>query len=630
MNELIVRGNRVTLDPSSMIGKGGEADVYHVEPEVALKVFKGPNHLDIKGLPKGPERDLLARQARERIAEHQTKLPAFPKRLPVGIVSPVDLARDKNGIIRGYTMPLVPNAHELLMLHADKDLRKTLDPAHLITLFLRLHELVGSVHKAGVVIGDFNDLNVLIRKPETSDVMPYLIDADSMQYGGFMCRMFTARFADPLVCDASASVPLLVAPHCEFSDWFAFATMLFETLLWVSPFGGVHRPKQGKKIAHDARSLARVSVLSTDVRYPKPARPYGTLPDDLLQFFFQMFEKDQREVFPRSLLENLRWTTCTDCGYTHARSMCPRCGVADPAISQKVVIRGSVTARRIFPTPRLRGELLAVTFQEGELRYVVHDAGMLKREDGSVVLTTPPTPDMRLRISGKRTFIGQGSRLVVVDPSKSPELLTVDTIGHKPMFDTDATALYRVVNGQLVREGALGCPAWTDDGVHRSEYWLGLLSSWSNLPGLHVHTQEALAERPCEFAGHSWPVSRCVHVVLESSYLVLCHLQPPRTAQEPMYGAHARRDHCRQLRDHLGRRFLALEYSRRLRYDPSWAHPQPLRSNGRRDQAYRRYLWRSDSGACLHRHGTLRPCWRTFVPDALRHRGCEGPRNPSA
>ena len=457
MKELIVSGKRVRLDPSSMVGKGGEADVYRVGKDTALKVFKSPSHPDIKGLPKGAERDALARQARERIAEHQLKLPAFPKGLPSGIIAPTALALDKKGLIRGYTMPLVPSARELMAIHGDKDLRKQIAPADVVALFARLHELVAGAHKAGVVIGDFNDLNVLARKVLTAEAKPYLIDADSMQYGGFPCRMFTARFVDPLLCDPSLSSPMLSAPHQETSDWFAFAAMLFESLLWVGPYGGVHKPKdRSSKVGHDGRSLARISVLHDEVRYPKPARPYGTLPDDLLQYFLRVFEGDHREMFPRALIDGLRWTACTDCGYTHARAMCPMCGVAGPAISQKITVRGTVTARRIFPTPRLRGDILQVALQEGDLHYLVHDAGQIKREDGSVVLTQPPAPDMRFRLSGPRTFVGQGSRLVVVDPARSPELLSVDTLGHRPMFDASRHHLYRVAGGRLVREGTLG------------------------------------------------------------------------------------------------------------------------------------------------------------------------------
>ncbi len=457
MRQLIVSGKRVRLDPSAMIGKGGEADVYQIGKDTALKVFKTPDHPDIKGLPKGSERDGLARQARERIAEHQFKLPAFPSGLPGGIITPTDLARDSKGLIRGYTMPLVPSARELMALHGDKDLRKQIMPTHVVSLFERLHALVVGAHKAGVVIGDFNDLNVLARKVLSAEAAPYLIDADSMQFSGFPCRMFTSRFVDPLHCDARLSAPMLSTPHTQTSDWFAFAAMLFESLLWVAPFGGVHRPKDpSQRIAHDARSLARVSVLHTDVRYPKPARPYGTLPDDLLQYFLRVFEGDHREEFPSSLLKSLRWTECTDCGYTHARTMCPICGVAGPAIAQRVTVRGMVTARRIFPTPRLRGTILQVALQEGELHYLVHDAGNIKREDGSVVLTQPPSPDMRFRISGPRTFIGQSGRLVAVDPTRSSELLSVDTLGHRAMFDTTRQYLFRVTGGRLVRDGALG------------------------------------------------------------------------------------------------------------------------------------------------------------------------------
>ncbi len=457
LTELIVAGNRVRLDPAMVLGKGGEADVYRLGDK-ALKVFKTPDHPDIVSLPPGPDRERLAREARQRIATHQTKLAAFPKKdLPSGLIAPVDLATDRKGAIYGYTMPLIVDARELMALHDDKGLRKQIAPKDLVHFFLRLRTLVAQIHKAGIIIADFNDLNVLIQKIGTPEAIPMLVDADSMQFGNFLSPMFTARFVDPMLCDPAATKPMLIKPHTTNSDWFAFLVMLFESLLWTGPYGGVHKPKEAsQRIAHDARSLRRASVLGADVIYPKPARSPKLLPDELLQFFLDVFEKDRRGEVEASLLENLRWTKCNDCGFEHARRTCPQCGVAAAAIAQHVTVRGKVTATRLFPNGRAHGRILQVAMQDGKLVYLYEEGGQIRREDATVVFTQPARPEMRLRISGTRTLIGLGGRLVAIEPGEAPKALNVDTFGHKPMFDTTAKTLFRLQGGQLVREGNFG------------------------------------------------------------------------------------------------------------------------------------------------------------------------------
>ena len=99
-------------------------------------------------------------------------------------------------------------------------------------MLLALHDAIAGLHAAGVVIGDCNDLNVLVDGRRV-----HLIDVDSYQFGGFACPMFSERFVDPRLCDAQQLVP--VRPHDADSDWFAFAVMVFRSLLGVGPWGGV-------------------------------------------------------------------------------------------------------------------------------------------------------------------------------------------------------------------------------------------------------------------------------------------------------------------------------------------------------------------------------------------------------
>jgi hypothetical protein len=179
----------------------------------------------------------------------------------------------------------------------------------------------------------------------------HLIDVDSYQFGGFTCPMFSERFVDPRLCDAQQLVP--VRPHDADSDWFAFATMVFRSLLGVGPWGGVTRA-----IAAGARALLRASVLRADVVYPRAARPLATLGDDVLEVFRGIFERDNRGVFPRALLESLRLLRCPACGEEHARSRCPSC-----------------QAQALVPPSIVHGRLKYQTIALGDVALAGHRVG---------------------------------------------------------------------------------------------------------------------------------------------------------------------------------------------------------------------------------------------------------------
>lgn len=339
-----IAGKRVTVDPASAIGKGGEADVFALGSGVALKLWKPPEHPDLDGLP------YEQRAARERLDVQQTKIRRFPGGLPARAVAPRELATDgKAGRIVGYTMPLVASADPLLRL-SDRKFREQGPggPAggpirhEAVTAVLRdLHRTLSAVHAAGVVVGDLNDLNVLVPRGSAA---AHLIDTDSWQFGGFACTTFTDRFVDPLLCDAQASAPMLAKPHGVGSDWYAYAIMLMQSLLYVGPYGGLHRPARGSAIVSPGRRpLERVTVFRPDVRYPRPALPLDVLPDEILAELHAIFEKDRRGPFPPALLDRLRWRTCASCNGEYARGTCPRCAAPPATVTQVITVRGDVT-----------------------------------------------------------------------------------------------------------------------------------------------------------------------------------------------------------------------------------------------------------------------------------------------
>jgi len=133
--EVYLNQKRVKLNLKSVIGKGGEADIYDIGNGKVLKLFKPANHADYELLPQ----EQLAATA--RIALHQQKLRVFPQNLPARVIKPETLATDKQGTnILGYTMPFLQNTVTLLK-YSDRNYRSTngISQQFVTNLFRDLH-----------------------------------------------------------------------------------------------------------------------------------------------------------------------------------------------------------------------------------------------------------------------------------------------------------------------------------------------------------------------------------------------------------------------------------------------------------------------------------------------------------
>jgi len=451
----------VTLDPSSSIGKGGEADIFTLGNR-AVKIFKPPNHIDLKGLPDDQE------AAKIRLIEHQHKLPVFPKNLPSFVITPNNLVYDSKKKIIGYTMNWLKGANTLIKL-SDKSFRQSgFTNEDVIKTFLNLHKTVKDLHDKKVVIGDFNDLNVLVKNNEA-----YLIDADSFQFSTFLCKVFTNRFVDPLLCDPKDEHLMLIKAHNENSDWYAYLIMLMQSLLFVGPYGGIYKPK-GKKniIPQDSRPLKRITIFNPEVIYPKPAINFNVLPDDLLQYYYLVFEKDKRDELSIKLLENLNWTKCIVCGEEHARNVCPFCKQTIPVI-EVVTIYENVTCDRIFQT---KGTILFATYQNERLMYVYFDNDKFLREDGSLVITGKPDKRFKFKILDTSTLIGCENKVIVFENGKAIETLITDTYNDYPVFGTNSSKKFWIINGKLTTNAKVD-PSFTEIVgnvlANQTYFWVG-------------------------------------------------------------------------------------------------------------------------------------------------------------
>ncbi|ADO68382.1 hypothetical protein [Stigmatella aurantiaca] len=444
--DVYVDGKKVRVDPSRSLGKGGEADVFDLGDGRALKLFKPPEHPDYQGLPE----EQAAAQA--RLDEHQHKLPAFPRVLPARVVVPQTLATDRRGRrILGYAMRKLEGTEPLRRFSDPVFRRAGALAGQAVEVLCGLHRTLNAVHGAGVVVGDFNDLNVLMAGADA-----YLIDADSFQFQGFLSSVFTERFLDPLRLTGTGASALSPGRAASpDSDWYAFTVALMQSLLCVGPYGGIHRPKAPSPRATAAARLhQRLTVFHPEVQYPKPAFPLHTLPDELLHQLHRVFAEDARGPFPLPLLEGLRFTACASCGLEHARAACAACRPsASATVTPVTASRGQVTASRLFTS---RGVLVHACGEEGVLRWLSHEEGVYRREDGRAVLQAPLDPSLHWALQGEVTLVGRGGEWVVLAPGRAPERLGVDVPEGRPAFAANLRHRYWAHSGGLWRDGALG------------------------------------------------------------------------------------------------------------------------------------------------------------------------------
>lgn len=439
-------GKRITLSSSMLMGQGGEAEIFSLKEvlsageALALKVWMPPDHPAFAGSDREALRNQQAAAA--RIREYGEKLRHFPRGLPPQVIQPRELALSGAQEVVGYTMELLENTEPLRVFgQRHYRLSKGIEAPAVLRLFKALHATLRAAHRAQVVVGDFNYLNVLVRG-ET----PYLIDTDSFQYGKWLCRGFTTRFVDPLICDPAERLPVQVRPHSALTDWYAYALMLFECLMFVGPYGGVYRPlKKSDVIPEDSRPLRRISVFHPQVVYPQKAQPLSWLPRGAQDFYGKVFENDWRGEFPLDLLEVLQ-------AHAEGRSPVPTQFTPVPGLVEQV--RGSVRIRKRYQEA---GVIVTASVDQGQLALVRYVSGQLVREDGRGLLTTPPDPGLQVKISGARTVIVKGSTLVVLDSAADPLRYSVDSYqGRFPVFDTNARHYYWLAGGILYRDDHAG------------------------------------------------------------------------------------------------------------------------------------------------------------------------------
>ncbi len=437
---VLYNNTKLTLEKNQVIGVGGEATVFHAlqYPDRAFKVYHAADQLRAQ------------------------KLQAFIKRshnLPNNVIYPSALLTDARHTAVGYAMKrLKNNWFPLAQLAARKFCTDhNITTKDIVNVFTQLHRGLTSIHAAGMVVGDLNDQNELIRP---HDLATAWIDVDSWQFDRYPCMVGTEKYLSPALYKVDLSkAPSFLPEH----DWFSFVVLLFRSLLRLHPFqAGFH--KQHKSIAQ--RALHGVTVLDTDVRRPKMGLPPEIASDALLQTMLAHLKRTSHNPFPLSALREYSelLTQCKSCGmwYAGSRSRCPSCTtttVHDKRLQQQLL---GITAKQLLKTP---GRILYTTVSAQTIFCLADEHGM------TVLYRHSPYGSDRLElfntIAGAQFSTFDTKLVICPDPyAHEPQLLLLDldaasakpfgqTItecfaGGQAIFSCSDTRLYRITGSRIM------------------------------------------------------------------------------------------------------------------------------------------------------------------------------------
>lgn len=480
-----------TEDESQTIGDGGEAVVMKWTPPAEFTRKYGNGRYAVKLFFQETPPQIAAANMR------QQKLPRMPinqlRAHAPKAMTPTCFATDPyTHRIIGYVMPLVEHVVPLIKLMDGRYRQHNGITQHMAVKILKnLHSLVQGMHRAGVVIGDFNDKNVLVN---LHSLEVFLIDVDSAQWGAWPSLVATAEFTDPLLLDQDESLKR-GASYAEANDWYSFAVMVYQLLTLTHPYrDGVHNPERGtgKRQRFPERIHTRITVFDPRVRLGKKGvhRP-ATLPEELGLYMRDVFVNDKRDTpFPLDLLESFRWMTCPKCNNEHGRYKCPfpNCGAPGfPAPTKAAPRPAASTPQPATPAgsaniPLLNGTppaipaaapqntvYLAAAYNDGALRYVHHQNGAYLREDGTTVWRRSHENGVTAHIAGTRTVFAAAADVMVFNGSNRPTTTKTQQVLGKTTVSANSRFVYWVSESFLMRDDGQGknvmigsvLPGWT-------------------------------------------------------------------------------------------------------------------------------------------------------------------------
>lgn len=345
-------GQWLFLDPTLVIGAGGEARIYLVPEEkgIVAKIYHKPTPMQARKLAvmiANPPEDPMAPQGH------------------IAIAWPLDLllhGEDGRKVI-GFLMPRITGMRPLIEFYNPRTRRRQTPLFNYLYLHRAARNLaavVRALHARGYVIGDLNESNILMS--ETALVT--IVDTDSFQVPDpergttYRCPVGKPEFTPPELQSQYFEEVDRTPEH----DLFGLGVLLFKLLMeGTHPFDGLYEGS-GEPPPYKARIAAGYFPYArwrrVPFRPPPSAPPFEILHPALRELFWRCFEKGHTN--PSARPDAQTWlgaltqaeeslVTCVDNDqhwYGKHLSTCPWCertqrlGWRDPFPSRQAVALG--------------------------------------------------------------------------------------------------------------------------------------------------------------------------------------------------------------------------------------------------------------------------------------------------
>ena len=232
------KGRPLTLSDTYLLGAGGEGKVYAIG-KIAYKVYHEVSH----ALPLG-------------------KIQELSKIQDPRVINPIDPIQDERGNLCGYTMQRVSRYKTLCEVStcAYRE-RHGIPMSTMVTIVGEIETTLPIIHAAGVVLGDLNDLNILV-DPQTAQIA--FIDLDSAQTPTYPLTAIMDSIRDPRTHP----------PYTPDQDWYALAVLAFRAFTGSGPYRGFH-PSGLKELERKEKGL---TCFDAGARLPASAYPISEIP----------------------------------------------------------------------------------------------------------------------------------------------------------------------------------------------------------------------------------------------------------------------------------------------------------------------------------------------------------------
>ena len=165
-----------------------------------------------------------------------------------GVCFPTEHLYNSKGVFIGYLMPKAEGEKlGTSVFRGEKGMKKFFgnwSRSDLVTLAVTILSTIKNIHDLGILIGDINGLNILVKSP----TKVYFVDTDSFQINEYPCPVGTLDFTAPEIQGKDYKYFL----RSIGNENFAIAVLLFKLLMFgESPYA----QQGGAGIAHGARLL---------------------------------------------------------------------------------------------------------------------------------------------------------------------------------------------------------------------------------------------------------------------------------------------------------------------------------------------------------------------------------------